>query len=1471
MRLSQIITLAILFSIFSPKAFSQSIDTANVPIWIDLMDDPNANFFDIQKAFDKYWEGRTRQPGDGWKVFKRWEWFWSERINPDGSFPNSDGTKNAYTDWEIAYNQSLQGIESLTGDWIEVGPIAKPDNGTGQPNGNGRLNTICFHPTDTNTYWVGAPAGGLWKTTDGGNNWSSNTDDLPTLGVSSMVVNPNNTSILYIGTGDRDAGDAVGLGVYKSTNAGVSWFQSNTGMGNKEVGAMILHPTNSDYILAATSGGIYKTTNGGTSWTLESTNSSFYKDIKWKPGSSTVAYATETSGNAGFYKTTDGGDTWTEITTGLPTNGQRYVIGVSADDPDVVYILSSVSSEYQGLYKSTNSGNSFSTQSTTPNLLGWNVNGTDNGGQGWYDLCIEVDPNDASNVYVGGVNIWKTTDSGVTWNCAAHWVGTATAASVHADQHWMAYHPITERLYVCNDGGVYSTDDGGVTWPEHSSGLGISQIYRIGVSQNTNELVINGYQDNGTAIWDDTLFRTERGGDGMECLIDPNNDNVMYATVYYGNIARSTNAGYGFGAFAANGTNGITEAGGWVAPFILDRESSDIMFIGYKNVWRTTNALASPPTFDQISNNLGSSNTSNIRQLRQSKVNSNRLFMIRSDNKFFRTNNALATSPSWSDLTNNLPGSGTVRDVETSPFSNSIIWLIRGNTVYKSTNAGVTWSTYSSSLPSVTMNCLVADPLSDGGLYLGTDAGVYYIDNSLSSWISFDDGLPLNVKVTELEIYHPQGDWINSRIRAGTYGRGLWESDLYDPNNIAPLAFVDVSQNQTEVCSYDTITLWNNSAYQAANSNWTVTPSNGVAFVNGTSTTSMNPQIVISETGNYDLKLVVSNTYGSDSITVNNAIAVGAGQQLSFLDDFESDTPCSTSDCTLNCEVLNWHNLQNGSEDDIDFRVNAGTTPSGGTGPSQDYQPGTSTGQYLYTEASWCFTQMAILESPCLVLEQVTNPKVSLAYHMSASAATQMGDLSIDINANGSWTNLTTISGDQGTNWLTTTQSLNSYVGQTVKLRIVANTGSQYQSDIAIDALNVFASPFTDFEATDTSICLNEVVTLSDSSSQNPTSWSWSITPNTYSFVNGTNNNSQHPQVSFSSSGAYTITLQTQNNYGSDFEVKSNYIIVNEPSPVLNIEGNSASVCSQDSLEFYTNHWYDSYNFQVNGVSQQLGVDTVFKLSTFQNGDQITVVAFDSNACSGTSNTITLEVLPSPEISLICDDDDLEICDGDYVTFTATSSETSNFIFRKNGIVVQDSNIDSYTTSSIAANDMFEVSIIGTNGCEGISNNFVLNVLPLPSTPSIALLLDSLNCTVMGEIYEWQVDSVSTTTASDMFAKQGDGTYVVRVFENGCWSLWSDAFTITGLSELHDLKLKLFPSPASEKIYLQSVDGNGSDKAEIKIIDMNGKLLNELTINNLFDSEQHAIDIQNLASGVYLLIVKSEGENIAIQFVKEKR
>jgi photosystem II stability/assembly factor-like uncharacterized protein len=1475
------LAIFLILSSFS-LTIAQTIDTANYPIWVDMMDDPESNFFETQKAFNRYFENRERQPGDGWKVFKRWENLYQDKINTDGSIPDQAAISEAFYQWQIAYNQSnTNGVESENGAWEEIGPIPKPENGTGQPNGNGRLNTICFHPTNSDILWVGAPAGGLWKSTDGGDTWSSNTDELATLGVSSILVDPTNTSVMYMGTGDRDAGDAPGLGVYKSTNGGSTWTQSNSGMGNKEVGAMVMHPANSSYILAATSGGVYRSQNGGSSWTLES-NTSFFKDIKYQPGNPNVVYATETSSTAGFYRSTDGGDTWAEITSGLPTNPQRYVIGVSEADSTVVYLLCSISSAYGGLFKSTDGGLTFSTQSTTPNIMGWAENGTSSGGQGWYDLAIEVDPTNASVVYAGGVNIWKSVNSGVDWDCVAHWVGSSTAASVHADQHWFAYSPVNGYLYVCNDGGIYYSTDGGTTWPELSAGLGIGQLYKIGVSQNTHALVINGYQDNGTAIWDDTLFRTERGGDGMECIIDYSNDDVMYASVYYGNIARSLNNGYSFGSFAAQNTNGITESGAWVTPYLLDKDDPNIMFIGYKNVWRTTTATGGSVSFEAISNSLGGSNSSNMRQLRQSKVDGNRLYAVRSDNKFFRSDNALSSSPTWSDLTSNLPVSGTVRDVETSPFSNNTVWLSINNQIWKSTNAGISWSNITGNLPNIAFLTIVADPFSNNGLYVGGSAGIYYIDNTLSNWVTFFDDFPTNVSVRELEIYHPQGNWEGSRIRAATYGRGLWESDLYNTGNIAPLAFINFSLDSTDICSQDTIQLFNNSAYGIDSSKWTITPSSGVAYVNGTSDTSMNPQIVLSQIGSYDVKLVVINSNGSDSLELTGALKLSAGLDFPWFDNFEDNIMCSASGCQTSCGVNHWKNLTNGSGDDIDWRPDNEGTPwsaanynGANTGPSVDFNPGTSEGVYLYVSSyppyTSCYNNLALLESPCISLNEISHPEFKFAYHMFGNNGS-FGDLDVDIFSNGSWTNLWTETGNHGDIWLSDSISLNAYLGQSVKLRFAGHSGSGWQADIAIDGIEITAGPMAEFSADDTLPCQGQIVQFIDSSSQNPTSWSWTVLPNSVTYMNGTNSNSQNPQIRFDNEGAYQVILYASNQYDGDFESKSAFINVIVPQVTLTSSAANNVFCLEDTVVMVVEEGgYTNYTFKQNGTIIQSGLDSVTVVASAIAGDQFQVTVVDSNGCSGASENVTIEFFDVPNASIHSSDDDNEFCSGDTILFSTLPSNFMNYNFMNSGVSQQSSASFQWETADLIAGDEVWAMIQDTNGCFGTTDTIINNVLPIPPTPSINAILDSLECSIPAELYRWQYEDSVNTTINQTIAKNENGIYRVRIFEGGCWSLWSDPFIVTGFHNIDNIEIKVYPSPSVDFVYLEFVNGMPNSETEIRLIDMKGSLVYQNSLNVSQAKSRIEIPLKNLPAGVYSILLSMDGSNYAIPIVKERR
>ena len=357
-------------------------DTSEYPYWITMMQDPDADFSTTQNAFEQYWANRSDFQGNGWKVFKRWEYINQSRVQPNGKLPAPGYVLAEYE----RYRESHQ-TDSPSGAWTLIGPVLSPANATSQPNGMGRINCVAFHPSTATTFYAGSPSGGLWKTTDGGTTWTTLTEALPRLGVSSILIDPSTPSMIWIGTGDRDAGDAPGLGVYKSTDGGSTWSASNTGMGNSTVGMMIMHPTSFTTFLAATSTGIYKSLDGGATWVKKSSNSSHYKDIRFKPGDPTIVYSTA-SGE--FYRSSNTGETWTKITSGILT-GTRLVIGVSPANSSVVY-LAQTSGPFVGLLKSIDSGLNFTTQSTSPNIMDYSCNGSGTSSQAWYDLCIAVDP-----------------------------------------------------------------------------------------------------------------------------------------------------------------------------------------------------------------------------------------------------------------------------------------------------------------------------------------------------------------------------------------------------------------------------------------------------------------------------------------------------------------------------------------------------------------------------------------------------------------------------------------------------------------------------------------------------------------------------------------------------------------------------------------------------------------------------------------------------------------------------------------------------------------------------------------------------------------------------------------------------------------------------------------------------------------------------------------------------------------------
>jgi len=828
--------------------------------WVSKMQDPSANFYDVQKAFTAAVVANpsmATDKGTGYKVYKRWENFTAPRVYPNGnraviaqSMSEYQSTVSSNT---TQFNKN--GSNSVqAANWSLIGPNVVPLQG-----GAGRLNFVRFHPSSSTTMFTGSPSGGLWKSTNGGTSWTTNTDNLGVVGCSDIVIDPSNTNIMYLATGDGEVNDTYSIGVLKSIDAGATWSATNLSWAitqTRIISKLLINPSSTSTLLAATSNGVYRTTNGGTLWTqVLAVNS---KDIEFKPGDPTTVYAVSTGPPSNFYRSTDGGATWTVVTTGLPVANTscRLAIAVTPADVNYVYVVSSLASnyKYQGVYRSVNSGTSFTTSSTTPDIL--SVTTTSTSGQGWYDLSIAASPTNKNEIVVAGVNIWKSTDGGVNWALNAHWQGSG-APYVHADIHALEYAPGSgSTIWAGSDGGLFKTTDGGASWNDFSTTMAIAQLYRLGLSKQNTTNMLAGWQDNGTSLYNGTWYSIF-GGDGMECIIDHTNPLNVYAEIYYGKIYKSGDGGATFGTtpIVNTTTSGVHGVGDWVTPYVMDPNNSNNLLVGKTQVYKSTNGGTS---WAQVGSVTGG--TGGLIALAYAPSNSNYIYAAKVNKLYVSTNGT-----SFTDLTGTLPvGSAAITYIAVSNANPSKAWVTfsgysAANKVFATTDAGVTWTNVSTGVPNLPVNCVVYQNGSNDGVYVGTDVGVYYKDNTSGNWAAYNTGLP-NVIVNELEIQYTAG-----KLRAATYGRGIWESNLMAA---APTALF--TAGATTVCAGKTITFTDQSTGGANTWSWT--------FAGGTpgTSTSQNPTITYNTPGVYNVTLVASNTNGSSTNTKTNYVTVNA-------------------------------------------------------------------------------------------------------------------------------------------------------------------------------------------------------------------------------------------------------------------------------------------------------------------------------------------------------------------------------------------------------------------------------------------------------------------------------------------------------------------------------------------------------------------------------------------------------------------
>jgi PKD repeat protein len=325
---------------------------------------------------------------------------------------------------------------------------------------------------------------------------------------------------------------------------------------------------------------------------------------------------------------------------------------------------------------------------------------------------------------------------------------------------------------------------------------------------------------------------------------------------------------------------------------------------------------------------------------------------------------------------------------------------------------------------------------------------------------------------------------------------------------------------------------------------------------------SFSASLNISGLGNYGLKVWTElsadqNPY-NDTLVSNFQIVVSdSTYTLPYVQNFDSFTNCGTvNNCGGTVCLLGDHmvNAANGIDDDHDWRTNATSTPSAGTGPTGGHTlGGGSSDKYLYLESSTCTESVALVTTPCIDLTAASLPELKFWYHMLGG---DQGELHVDVLSQGQWhlDVIQPISGNQGSSWLEASASMTPYVGNIIVVRFRGITGTGIQSDIAIDDISVVevnTAPSAALAVSSTGPCLNQVVTFYDQSTSSPNAWAWSLTPATgFSFVNGTSASSQNPQVVFTSFGSFTVQLIASNTFGSDTAVSSSTIVVNGGAPL---------------------------------------------------------------------------------------------------------------------------------------------------------------------------------------------------------------------------------------------------------------------------------------------------------------------------------
>ncbi len=900
------LTLLLLASFLHAQNTLPKINASDpsLPGWVTMMYDESSNVFAVDSAYQAYYSGR--QPHND--IYARWYTNWRRKVSP---YLNEQGFVNYPTAEEsgqlMSYRKKLQ--SNVRSDWQHAGPEIHYTAKSGETSPfepiseQANIYGIDRSLSNPDVFIAGSESGGIYKSVDGGENWTLITPDLPVFTSRAVRIHPENENEMLFAGGGK---------LYKTTDGGATWetigdpaFQSL----NFWADDLLYNPGNPDIIYIGTDKGMFRTTDGGQNWTEILLN--YCISVNVKPGDPSVIYALQydpATKISYFYKSIDYGATFTKFSNGwfevpaadagkIESYGGR--IAVTEANPEKVYVLLVGSSQssaqlqlggFIGTYVSNDAGENWSNPhgligapydfETHPCLMDFDGQSADYN-QIYYNTFIIASHLDENRILIGGLNMWRSDDGAASYQGVGGYIGGLPL--MHVDIQTIRNYKTgenTEDVWWSSDGGINYSGDFLETHKSKCRGILATELW--GYDQGWNEdMMVGGRYHNGNMGFAEGYptreFLALGGGEAPTGYANYSHERKVYFSDIGSVILPETIDGI-TDYIGSSGQPNESYYQGESSRIVFDWDNYHTAYMGKENKLYKSNDGGS--SFYNIYS-FGTNSNQKVLWIEQSRVNTKVIYvqqMQSSKSVLWKTTDG---GISWSQITLPLANQKYLNFTQSGTNENEL-WLSftnggNGSKIYHSDNGGAGWSNLTTaSLDNLNIWSLAHQFGTEGGVYLAMKQGiVFYRNNTMADWEVYGGGLPAVAEPLRIVPYYK-----GNKVRLATWHVGVWENDLYEPSGlIADFAI----GNQTIYCSGDTIFFTDHSvASAAATYQWSFPG----AVPSGS--TEKNPAVVFAIPGIYDVTLTITDGGVSESITKEYTVDGVIVQPLPIVEDFEA-------------------------------------------------------------------------------------------------------------------------------------------------------------------------------------------------------------------------------------------------------------------------------------------------------------------------------------------------------------------------------------------------------------------------------------------------------------------------------------------------------------------------------------------------------------------------------------------------------